>query len=95
MSARVLDLLLRQYPDQVALGVRQAAVVLGLNPHTVRAWMREGRLQGARKVGEKWLVPLPVLAEVLEPTPKTPSISPPPRRMGGAGPVRRHAIVMN
>jgi len=95
MSVHLLDLLMAQYPGQVALRVRQVAVVLSLNPYTVRAWMREGKLQGARKVGGKWLVPLPVLAELLEPTPKAPSIPPPPRMKDGVGRIRRRAIVMN
>lgn len=93
MSARMLQLLLTQYPGHVALGVEQAAIVLGLSAQTIRAWMRKGRLPGARKVGSKWMVPLPELAEVLEPTVRAPELPTRPRMLGsGKG---RRAIVMN
>lgn len=75
IAVGMLHLLMALYLGQVALDAKQAAVVLGLNPSTVRALMREGRLPGARMVGAKWLAPLPILAEVLEPTPKAPSIA--------------------
>ncbi len=93
MSARMLHLLLTQYPGRVALGVEQAAIVLGLSAHTVRAWMREGRLPGARKVGGKWIVPLPELAEVLEPTVRAPELPARPRVASSSR--RRRAVVMN
>lgn len=89
----MFQLLLTHYPGHVALGVVHVATVLGLSPHTVRAWMREGRLPGARKVGGKWMVPLPDLAEVLEPTVRAPELPTRPRVLGSGG--RRRAIVMN
>lgn len=96
MSTRMLDLLLRQYPGQVALDVDQAARVLNREPETVREWMRAGKLPGARKVVGRWMVPLPDLAEVLEPEPAAPALPLPPRVGTRAGPVRRRrAIVMN
>lgn len=93
MSTRTLQLLMAQYPGQVALAVEQAAKVLGLNPYTVRAWVREGRIPGARKVGGKWMVLLPDLAEVLEPTVRAPELLLRPRVVGSGK--RRRAIVMN
>lgn len=96
MSARMLDLLLRQYPGQVALDVDQAARVLNREPETIREWMRAGKLPGARKVVGRWMMPLPDLAEVLEPEPVAPALPVPPRGNSRAGPVRRRrAIVMN
>lgn len=94
MSAHMLQLLLTQYPGRVALSVEQTATVLGLNPYTVRAWMREGRLPGAWKAGSKWLMPMHELAEVLEPTLRTPQLPARPRVVG-SGRSSRCAIVMN
>ena len=91
----MLNLLLRQYPGQIALDVDQVAVVLRRAPDTVRDLMRTGKLPGARRVRGRWLMPLPDLAEVLEPTPEAPPGLPPPR-LAAVGPVRRRrAIVMN
>lgn len=96
MSARMLDLLLRQYPGQVSLDVDQAARVLNREPETVREWMRAGKLPGARKVVGRWMMPLPDLAEVLEPEPVAPTVALPPKVDTRTGPVRRRrAIVMN
>lgn len=96
MSTRMLDLLLRQYPGQVALDVDQVACVLDRAPDTVRDWMRAGKLPGARKVGKRWMMPLPDLAEVLEPAPTAPRILSLPRVVrAGVAARRRRAIVMN
>ena len=89
----MLHLLLTQCPGRVALGVEQAAIVLGLSARTVLAWMQEGRLPGARKVGGKWIVPLPDLAEVLEPTVRAPELPARPCVVGNSR--RRRAAVMN
>lgn len=96
MSARMLDLLLTQYPGQVALGVCQVARVLNREPDTIRDWMRARRLPGARNMGGRWMMPLPDLAEVLEPEPVAPALSGRPVRAPQMGQVRRRrAIVMN
>lgn len=96
MSARMLNLLLRQYPGQVALDVDQVAVVLRRAPDTVRDLMRGGRLPGARKVAGRWMMPLPDLAQVLEPEPVAPEVAGWSKRAPQAGQVRRRrAIVMN
>lgn len=96
MSRRLLDLLLRQYPGQVALDVDQVAHVLNRAPETVREWIRAGKLPGARKVGRCWMMPLPDLAEVLEPELMAPVLPLPPKCVPYTGKVRRRrAIVMN
>lgn len=96
MSSRMLDLLLRQYPGQVALDVGQIARVLCREPDTVRDWMRAGKLRGARKIAGRWMMSLPDLAEVLEPEPVGAALSLLPRVDTRTGRVRRQrAIVMN
>lgn len=96
MSARMLDLLLRQWPGKVALSPEEVAIVLGKQPETVREKMRQGTLPGATKRGGRWQMPLPDLAEVLEPTPAAPAPALPPRQASGLSPSRRRrAIVMN
>lgn len=95
MSARMLTLLLRQYPGQVALDAAQVAVVLRRAPDTVRDLMRAGRLPGSTKVRGRWMIPLPDLAEVLEPEPSAPALPAPPKLAARAGRRRRRAIVMN
>lgn len=37
--------------------VRQAAGVLALQPRTVARWCREGKVDGARKIGRVWRIP--------------------------------------
>lgn len=95
MSARMLDLLLRQYPGQVCLDVAQIAQVLNRQPDTIRDWIKAGRLPGARRVLGRWMIPLPDLAEVLEPTPSALPLPAPPKLATSAGRRRRRAIVMN
>lgn len=95
MSYRMLDLLLRQYPGQVCLDVDQVAKVLNRQPDTIRDWIRAGRLPGARRVLGRWMIPLPDLAEVLEPEPSAPAHPAPLRQATMAGRRRRRAIVMN
>lgn len=95
MSARMLDLLLRQYPGQVCLDVAQIAQVLNRQPDTIREWIRAGRLPGARRVLGRWMIPLPDMAEVLEPEPSAPALPAPPKLATSAGRRRRRAIVMN
>lgn len=95
MSARMLDLLLRQYPGQVCLDVAQIAQVLNRQPDTIRDWIKAGRLPGARRVLGRWMIPLPDLAEVLEPEVSAPPLSVPPKLAARAGRRRRRAIVMN
>jgi len=95
VSYRMLDLLLRQYPGQVCLDVAQIAKVLNRQPDTIRDWIKAGRLPGARRVLGRWMIPLPDLAEVLEPEASAPPPPVPPKLPTGAGCRRRRAIVMN
>ena len=47
--------------DDVAnVTVSQAAIRLGVSDRRVRQLAREGRVRGAAKVGEEWLIPTPV-----------------------------------
>jgi excisionase family DNA binding protein len=41
--------------DDQLLTLPEIAETLGMNPSTVRLWVREGRLQ-AEKMGRKWMV---------------------------------------
>ena len=93
MSERMLDLLIRQWPGETHLTAEETAKVLKQHPYTVRERMRNGELPGAEKRDGIWKMPLPDLAEHIEPTPKAPQISPPPVIVGAAR--RRKAIVMN
>ena len=93
MSERMLDLLIRQWPGKTHLSAEETAKVLMQHPYTVRERMRNGDLPGAVKRDGTWKMPLPDLAEQLEPTPKAPQIPPPPVIVGGAR--RRKAVVMN
>lgn len=93
MSARMLELLIRQWPGETHLTAEETAKVLKQNPYTVRERMRNGELPGAAKKDGIWKMPLPDLAEVLEPTERAPQIPQPPVALGGAR--RRRAVVMN
>jgi len=93
MSERMLDLLLRQWPGKTHLSAEETAKVLMQHPHTVRERMRNGELPGAVKRDGTWKMPLPDLAEHLEPSPRAPQIPPRPIIVGGAR--RRKAVVMN
>ncbi|NCT87007.1 helix-turn-helix domain-containing protein [Stenotrophomonas acidaminiphila] len=93
MSERMLDLLIRQWPGKTHLSAEETAKVLMQHPYTVRERMRNGELPGAVKRDGTWKMPLPDLAEHLEPTPKAPQIPSPPVIVGGAR--RRKAVVMN
>ena len=93
MSERMLDLLLRQWPGKTHLSAEETAKVLMQHPYTVRERMRNGELPGAVKRDGTWKMPLPDLAEHLEPAPKAPQIPPRPVIVGGAR--RRKAVVMN
>ncbi|EMR0512958.1 helix-turn-helix domain-containing protein [Stenotrophomonas maltophilia] len=93
MSERMLDLLIRQWPGKTHLSAEETAKVLMQHPYTVRERMRNGELPGAVKRDGTWKMPLPDLAEHLEPAPKTPQIPSPPVIVGGAR--RRKAVVMN
>ena len=84
MSERMLDLLLRQWPGKTHLSAEETAKVLMQHPYTVRERMRNGELPGAEKRDGIWKMPLPDLAEHIEPTPKAPQISPPPVIVGAA-----------
>ncbi|WP_434026470.1 hypothetical protein [[Pseudomonas] boreopolis] len=89
----MLDLLIRQWPGKTHLSAEETAKVLMQHPYTVRERMRNGELPGAVKRDGTWKMPLPDLAEHLEPTPKAPQIPSPPVIVGGAR--RRKAVVMN
>ena len=93
MSERMLDLLLRQWPGRTHLSAEETAKVLMQHPYTVRERMRNGELPGAVKRDGTWKMPLPDLAEHLEPPLKAPQIPPRPVIVGGAR--RRKAVVMN
>lgn len=93
MSERMLDLLVRQWPGKTHLSAEETAKVLMQHPYTVRERMRNGELPGAVKRDGTWKMPLPDLAEHLEPTPKGPQIPALPVIVGGAR--RRKAVVMN
>lgn len=43
-----------------AITVRQAANELGISDRRVRQLARDGRVRGAAKVGQEWLIPTPV-----------------------------------
>ena len=84
MSERMLDLLIRQWPGETHLTAEETAKVLKQHPYTVRERMRNGELPGAEKRDGIWKMPLPDLAEHIEPTPKAPQIPPPPVIVGAA-----------
>ena len=47
--------------DDVAnVTVRRAAIELGISDRRVRQLAREGRVRGAAKIGQEWLIPTPV-----------------------------------
>ena len=47
--------------DDVAnVTIRRAAVELGVSDRRVRQLAREGRVRGATKIGQEWLIPTPV-----------------------------------
>lgn len=92
MSVRILDLLKEQWSRRVALTAEEAATVLMRQPDTIREKMRAGLLPGASRVGGRWQISLPDLAEIIEPTKKAPPIVAPPVLTGAR---RRRAIVMN
>jgi len=48
--------------------VTEVADVVGLHPATVRQWIRQGRLQSARRSGRRWLVRGDEVARLLEST---------------------------
>jgi excisionase family DNA binding protein len=52
--------------DRKAVNIADAARLLGLHPHTVKALIDEGRLH-AVKVGKRWLIPVVELDRFLEP----------------------------
>lgn len=93
MSERMLELLVRQWPGKTHLSAEETAKVLMQHPYTVRERMRNGELPGAVKRDGTWKMPLPDLAEHLEPPPKAPQIPPRPVIVGGSR--RRKAVVMN
>lgn len=96
MSARMLDLLLRQWPGKVALTPEEVAVVLSKQPETIRDKMREGSLPGAKKQGGRWVMPLPDLADYIEPPQSAPPLTTSsPVKRTTTGPHRRRAVVMN
>lgn len=96
MSARMLDLLLRQWPGKVALTPEEVAVVLSKQPETIREKMRDGSLPGAKKQGGRWVLPLPDLADYIEPPQAPPSLpSSSAVKRTATGSRRRRAVVMN
>lgn len=45
----------QQIDPQRIYRVEEVAAWLGVPPHQVRQWLREGRLQGVR-IGQRWIV---------------------------------------
>ena len=93
MSQRMIDLLILQYPGKTHLTAEETAKVLNQNPYTVRERMRNGELPKATKNNGIWEISIPDLAEIREPTKKSPQIPATPVVVGGAR--RRKAVVMN
>lgn len=93
MSQRMIDLLILQYPGKTHLTAEETAKVLNQNPYTVRERMRNGELPKATKNNGIWEISIPDLAEIREPTKKTPQTPATPVVVGGAR--RRKAVVMN
>lgn len=52
--------------ERKAVNIADAAKVLGLHPHTVKALIDDGRLY-AVKVGKRYLIPVTELDRFLEP----------------------------
>ena len=40
------------------VGTTEAANALGVKPQRVRLLLKQGRIQGAKKVGKVWIIPL-------------------------------------
>jgi excisionase family DNA binding protein len=55
----------RNQLPRLAYGVVEAAVLLGVSPDTVRAWIRSGRLE-ARRAGSRSASKLLIAPEALE-----------------------------
>jgi excisionase family DNA binding protein len=52
--------------ERKAVNIADAARMLGLHPHTVRAMVEDGRLYSVR-VGKRWLIPIREIDRFLEP----------------------------
>jgi excisionase family DNA binding protein len=48
--------------------VTEIASVVGLHPATIRQWIRQGRLDSARRSGRRWLVRGDEIARLLDST---------------------------
>jgi excisionase family DNA binding protein len=48
--------------------VTEIANIVGLHPATIRQWIRQGRLESARRSGGRWLVRGDEIARLLEST---------------------------
>lgn len=92
MSQKILEQLRLAWPHRVTLRADEVALVLrGSQTHDVvkrvRGKMKDGSYgSGARKVDGVWQLPLTDLAEVIDPTPDTPTI---PREKPTVAPTKR------
>lgn len=71
--------------DPILLDVPKAARRLGKHPKTIERWCRDGRIEGARKVGATWRIPPDALDHVgarpeQSPTPQTSPVRQPNRQ---------------
>lgn len=98
MSQRSYEHLKAQWPGRYSLTAEEVALVLnGKTDKGAADWIRQrmkrGDLKGAHRdpVGGGWRLPLPDLAEIVEPTPDRPSLPVGPRQ--AATPKRRRAAI--
>lgn len=98
MSQRSYDHLKAQWPGRFGLTAEETALVLnGRRDKGSADWIRErmkrGDLKGAYRdpVSGGWRIPIPDLAEIVEPTPERPVLAKGPRQV--AIPKRRRAAI--
>ncbi len=98
MSQRSYEHLKAQWPGRWWLTAEEVALVLNSKSGKgaadwIREQMKRGDLKGAERnpVGGGWRLPLPDLAEIVEPTPDKPSLPVGPRQV--AAPKRRRAAI--
>ena len=67
-SLRKLEAIMRegQTNNRDAYPVDEFSARLGIKPATVRGWLRQGRLRGA-KIGRAWLIPHSELERIINP----------------------------
>jgi hypothetical protein len=77
--------------DERLMNATEIAAALGLNPVTVRLWLRDGRVPGAAREGRQWLASLGAVRTLLAENPELGHLKPSrvPRRRTRALPARR------